>query len=70
MICRDMWIVSRFNAYLDNFYNHAAPPALYVPYSIWEKGGARELAEPKSTHVNSVNDAPAATEEHRACAFA
>ncbi len=36
-----------FNAYLDQFYNHAAPPALYVPYSIWEQGGPRELAEPK-----------------------
>lgn len=51
----------RFNAYLDTFYNYAAPPALYVPYSIWERGGARELPEPQSTHVSSVDDAPAAT---------
>jgi acyl-CoA synthetase (AMP-forming)/AMP-acid ligase II/1-acyl-sn-glycerol-3-phosphate acyltransferase/acyl carrier protein len=51
------------NAYLDNFYNHAAPPALYVPYSIWEKGGPRELAEPKPTAGHSINDAPAATRQ-------
>ena len=49
------------NAYLDNFYNHAAPAALYVPYSIWEKGGTRELAEPMLATRPSINDAPAAT---------
>ena len=51
------------NAYLDRFYNHAAPPALYVPYSLWEKGGARELAEPKRSTGPSVTDAPTATRQ-------
>lgn len=50
-----------FNAYLDQFYKHGAPPALYVPYSRWERGGPHELAQPKPTHVNFVDDAPAAT---------
>lgn len=51
------------NAYLDGFYNHAAPPALYVPYSLWEKGGQRELAEPKPTTAQSVTNAPTATRQ-------
>ena len=51
------------NAYLDGFYNHAAPPALYVPYSLWEKGGARELAEPRRSTESAVTDAPAATRQ-------
>jgi acyl-CoA synthetase (AMP-forming)/AMP-acid ligase II/1-acyl-sn-glycerol-3-phosphate acyltransferase/acyl carrier protein len=51
------------NAYLDKFYNDAAPPAFYVPYSIWEKSGRRVLAEPKPKGAYSVNDAPAATRQ-------
>lgn len=51
------------NAYLDRFYNHVSPPALYVPYSLWEKGGARELAEPKRSTGPNVTDAPAATRQ-------
>jgi len=51
------------NAYLDEFYSHAAPPALYVPYSIWEKGGRRALAEPKPAVAHSIDDAPAATRQ-------
>ena len=54
---------AEFNAYLDNFYNYAAPAALYVPYSVWEHGGRRELAEPAPTTRASINDAPAATRE-------
>ena len=61
----------RFNAYLDEFYNHAAPPALYVPYSIWEKGGPREIAEPElKRRARSVIDAPSATTAIRARASA
>jgi len=48
-------------AYLDQFYNHVAAPALYVPYSIWERGGPRELPEPTPSKAQVVNDAPAAT---------
>ena len=31
------------NAYLERFYNENAPPALYVPYTIWERGGRHEV---------------------------
>jgi len=48
-------------AYLDQFYNYVAPPALYVPYSIWERSGPRELPEPTPSKTQVVNDAPAAT---------
>ena len=34
------------NRYLESFYNQDAPPAWYVPYTLWEKGGAHELPEP------------------------
>ena len=54
---------SKFNAYLDAFYNQGTLPALYVPYSVWEKGGRRELAEPEATRVSRLDDAPAATRE-------
>jgi long-chain-fatty-acid--[acyl-carrier-protein] ligase len=51
------------NSYLDHFYNQVAPPASYVPYSIWEKGGRRELAESKLPTGHTINDAPAATRQ-------
>jgi len=54
---------AELNSYLDRFYNHAAPPALYVPYSIWEKGGSRQIPEPKLTAEQSAYDAPAATRQ-------
>jgi acyl-CoA synthetase (AMP-forming)/AMP-acid ligase II/1-acyl-sn-glycerol-3-phosphate acyltransferase/acyl carrier protein len=34
------------NRYMEAFYNQDAPPARYVPYTIWERGGARDLPEP------------------------
>lgn len=37
---------SQLNRYLENHYNREAPPAWYVPYTLWEKGGAHELPEP------------------------
>jgi len=52
-----------FNAYLDRFYNDAAPPARYLPYSLWEKGGSRDLPEVKPLDRHSSQDAPAATRE-------
>jgi len=51
------------NAYLDGFYNHDAPAALYVPYSLWEKGGTHELPEPKLITAQSATDAPSATRQ-------
>ena len=35
------------NAYLESFYNHDAPPATYVPYTLWEGGQIRELPDPE-----------------------
>jgi len=37
---------NEINAYLERFYNQDAPSALYVPYTPWERGGRRELADP------------------------
>jgi long-chain-fatty-acid--[acyl-carrier-protein] ligase len=54
---------AELNSYLDRFYNHEAPPALYVPYSIWEPGGAREIPEPELTAAQAPYDAPAATRQ-------
>lgn len=34
------------NAFIERFYNADAPPATYVPYTPWERGGPRELPEP------------------------
>ncbi len=34
------------NEYLQRVYNEDAPPAIYVPYTIWERGGVRPLPEP------------------------
>lgn len=34
------------NAWLERWYNADAPPATYVPYSLWERGGPRELPDP------------------------
>ena len=45
---------TEINRYLEDFYNADAPPATYVPYTIWERGGARELPEPE---VRSSEDA-------------
>lgn len=37
------------NRYLERFYNEGAPGNTYVPYSIWERGGPRELPDPDAT---------------------
>jgi long-chain-fatty-acid--[acyl-carrier-protein] ligase len=34
------------NRYLERFYNDGAPPNTYVPYSVWETGESRIVAEP------------------------
>ena len=33
------------NAYLETFYNEDPQRRLYVPYTLWERGGVRELPE-------------------------
>jgi long-chain-fatty-acid--[acyl-carrier-protein] ligase len=39
------------NAFLEAFYNEAAPPNTYVPHAIWEGGGARELPDPPARTI-------------------
>ena len=38
---------NELNEYLERFYNADAPPARYVPYDWWERGGVRELPDPE-----------------------
>ena len=40
------------NRYLEQFYNQDAPPNTYVPYSLWERGGARAVAEPAKPKID------------------
>ncbi len=37
-----------FNSALEEFYNRVESPALYVPYTIWERGGQRVMPEPQT----------------------
>lgn len=39
------------NRYLEGFYNQDPPPARYVPYTLWERGGARDLPEPETRRI-------------------
>ena len=50
------------NRYIENFYNEKAGPALYVPYTVWEKSGVRELPEPAEKKIEGdINKVPPAT---------
>lgn len=52
------------NRYLEAFYNQDAPPATYVPYTIWERGGTRVLPEPETDRNGAEDvDIPAATRD-------
>jgi len=53
------------NRALEAFYNREAPPAIYVPYTIWERGGARELPEPGGGRADRrlLEEMPAATRD-------
>ena len=42
---------NELNDYLQAFYNEDAPPATYVPYTIWERGGVREMPDPDFTQI-------------------
>jgi acyl-CoA synthetase (AMP-forming)/AMP-acid ligase II/1-acyl-sn-glycerol-3-phosphate acyltransferase/acyl carrier protein len=54
---------ARRNAAMEQFYNADAPPAAYVPYTIWERGGRRELPDPSAAGVASSAQVPASTRE-------
>lgn len=50
------------NTFIEAYYNQDAPPARYVPYSLWERGGPREMPEPAPPSATaSADDVPAAT---------
>ena len=50
------------NRFMETFYNQQAPPARYVPYSIWDRGGEHDLpAVPRESQRRS-EDIPPATE--------
>jgi acyl-CoA synthetase (AMP-forming)/AMP-acid ligase II/1-acyl-sn-glycerol-3-phosphate acyltransferase/acyl carrier protein len=52
------------NRYLEAFYNQGAPPAWYVPYTPWERGGARELAERQVQRMEGdLNEVPDSVRE-------
>ncbi len=50
------------NAYLEAFYNDGAEPNTYVPRSLWEKGGVRQMPEPfVGVRAGAVESVPEAT---------
>ena len=50
------------NQLLETYYNEDAPPNTYVPYSIWEDGGVREMPEPVyESHSGDLSAVPEAT---------
>lgn len=52
------------NRTLEAFYNADAPPARYVPYSLWEGGGVRDLPEPEVQRIEgNLADVPASVRE-------
>ena len=54
----------KFNRYLEDFYNEGALPNTYVPYTIWEKGGAIKMPEPVfGGMAGSSESVPEATRE-------
>jgi long-chain-fatty-acid--[acyl-carrier-protein] ligase len=55
---------SGLNRALERFYNEGAPPNTYVPYTVWERGGARLMPEPSADErPGEARDIPAATRE-------
>ena len=52
------------NPYIERWFNDNAPPATYVPHSLWEGGGVREVADPEWGGVHgSLENVPATTRE-------
>lgn len=49
------------NDYLEDAFNRDAPPATYVPYTPWERGGPRELPEPERAAASGNLDNVSAT---------
>jgi len=52
------------NAYLERFFNEDAPPAHYVPYTIWERGGEHDMPDPEwGGGAGHAAEVPPATRE-------
>ena len=50
------------NRFLEAFYNAGARPNTYVPYTPWERGGAREMPEPSPRRPGGdLGEVPEAT---------
>lgn len=52
------------NRFMEAFYNQEAPPARYVPYTFWERGGVRDLPEPVVQRISgNLAEVPASVRE-------
>jgi acyl-CoA synthetase (AMP-forming)/AMP-acid ligase II/1-acyl-sn-glycerol-3-phosphate acyltransferase/acyl carrier protein len=50
------------NRFLETYYNENAPQAIYVPHTIWERGGVRTMPEPELPKLAATETVvPAAT---------
>jgi acyl-CoA synthetase (AMP-forming)/AMP-acid ligase II/acyl carrier protein len=55
---------NELNRRLEEFYNKDAPPRLYVPFTIWERGGTRVLPEPEPLRIEGdVRNVASSTRE-------
>lgn len=55
---------AEINAYIERIFNQDAPPATYVPYTPWERGGIREMPEPERSRASSnLENVSAATRQ-------
>ncbi len=53
------------NRWLEEFYNADAPPATYVPYTFWQRGGIREMPEPQfASATGDISAVPDATRQN------
>ncbi len=46
----------QLNRYLEDFYNRGRHRPLYVPYTIWERGGTRHMPEPQAESGEEIED--------------
>jgi long-chain-fatty-acid--[acyl-carrier-protein] ligase len=52
------------NCWLEEFYNADAPPATYVPYTFWQRGGIRDMPEPQyASAAGDISAVPDATRQ-------
>ena len=54
---------AEMNRYMESFYNQEAPPARYVPYSVWDRSGAHDIPASAPKLQRSNESVPPATEK-------